>query len=85
MTMALHENGLFTWPEWTEALGAEIATGRHGDGQEGYYLAWLAALEKIVSVKGIAKEAEIARRRAEWEKAARNTPHGMPIELQSEN
>ena len=32
MAVRLHERGLFTWPEWTDALGAEIATGSTATG-----------------------------------------------------
>ena len=28
MALALHERGLFTWPEWAATLGAEIARRR---------------------------------------------------------
>jgi hypothetical protein len=27
IAVRLHQRGLFTWPEWTDALGAEIAVG----------------------------------------------------------
>ena len=58
MTLALHERGLFTWPEW--AAGARrrrSAARRHaGDRDDGstYYRHWLAAIERLVSDKGIA-------------------------------
>lgn len=81
MTLALHERGAFTWPEWTRILAREIASGIHGDDNEGYHNAWLSALEFIVHDKGLVEEREISERRAEWERAARTTPHGKPIEL----
>ena len=28
MTLALHRRGLFTWPEWAEALAAQIAAAQ---------------------------------------------------------
>ena len=46
-----------------------------------YYLHWLSALEKIVAEKKIVPEDELARRKDEWDEAARATPHGQPIEL----
>ena len=77
MAVKLNEAGLFTWSEWAEMLGAEIAA--HPD--EHYYGNWLAALEKLVQKKGLMTGAEFQRRIGEWDRAARSTPHGKPIEL----
>src|SRR5881227_687296 len=55
MTLALHERGLFTWPERAAALAAEISAAQtSGDPDLGdtYYRHWLAALEKFVAEKG---------------------------------
>jgi hypothetical protein len=41
---------------------------------------WLAALE-LVAAKGLVGSDELARRKADWDAAARATPHGQPIEL----
>ena len=80
MAVSLHERGHFTWKEWAERLAREIASGGPDDGSN-YYLHWLAALEKIVSEKGLILSDELARRKVEWDEAARATPHGAPIEL----
>ena len=82
--MQLHERGLFTWPEWTEALAAQIAAAQaRGDADLGdtYYRHWLAALEALVAAKGATTADELARTRDAWERAADRTPHGQPIEL----
>ena len=87
MTLALHERGLFTWPEWAEALSAAIRRAQaDGDCDDGstYYLHWLAALEALVGAKGIAGEGVLAARRAAWERAAHATPHGQPILLEND-
>jgi nitrile hydratase accessory protein len=84
MAVALHERGCFTWSEWAEALAAEIkAAQAAGDPDTGetYYHHWLAALEKIVAAKALTDRAELEARRGEWDRAARATPHGQPIEL----
>ncbi len=84
MAVKLHEAGHFTWTEWAERLGREIARARQaGDPDRGdtYYEHWLAALEGLVVEKGLVAPAELARRKAAWEAAARATPHGKPIEL----
>ena len=79
MTLKLHEGGYFTWPEWAAALAAEIAaaeTRGEADLGDTYYQHWLAALEKIVAVKGLIPGTDLQSRRAAWAKAARHTPHG---------
>jgi nitrile hydratase accessory protein len=51
MTVALHERGLFTWPQWADALSRQIALARStGDADLGdtYYEHWLRALESLV-------------------------------------
>ena len=52
MTVALHERGLFTWPQWADALSRQIALAQAaGDADLGdtYYRHWLRALESLVS------------------------------------
>jgi nitrile hydratase accessory protein len=84
MTVALHQRGLFTWPEWAEALSLQIAAAQAaGDADLGdtYYRHWLAALESLASTKGATSCDELARHRDAWDHAAERTPHGQPIEL----
>ena len=85
IAVTLQQRGAFTWPEWTDALAAEIASAKHrGDADLGdtYYRHWLRALESLVSRKGISSGAELARYRDAWDHAADRTPHGRPIALQ---
>jgi nitrile hydratase accessory protein len=80
LVLALHERGLFTWPEWAAALAQEIADP--GDMPEtSYYHLWLAALEKLVAEKNIADRETQFRYQQAWDRAADRTPHGQPIEL----
>lgn len=84
LTLQLHERGLFTWPEWAEALAVQIAAAQaRGDADLGdtYYRHWLAALEALVAAKGATTADELARTRDAWDRAADRTPHGQPIEL----
>lgn len=88
LTLALHERGLFTWPEWTAALSQRIAAAQaEGDADLGdtYYRHWLAALEDLVGAKGASSAGELARTAAAWGAAAHRTPHGTPIELKPED
>lgn len=77
MAVSLNGKGLFTWSEWAETLGAEIAS----QGTRSYYECWLAALEKLIEAKKVMTEAERLARIDAWDRAARATPHGKPIEL----
>ncbi|MGZ5275402.1 MAG: nitrile hydratase accessory protein [Caldimonas sp.] len=86
MALALHERGLYTWPEWAAALAAQIeAAQAAGDPDLGdtYYQHWLAALESLVAAKQAGSAAELARLRVAWNHAADRTPHGQPIVLQA--
>ena len=84
MTVSLHAAGAFTWREWADALAAELsAAAAHGEPDHGsnYYEHWLAALEKLVTKKGVVPAQELQRRLDEWDAAVRATPHGKPVEL----
>jgi nitrile hydratase accessory protein len=88
MALALHQRGVFTWPEWAAALADEIKSAQAaGDPDTGatYYRHWLATLERLVSEKGIATEQTLARYRDAWDRAADRTPHGTPIELRPDD
>lgn len=84
MAVALHARGLFSWPEWAQALAARIATSPAAPGQDAadaYYQQWLAALEDLVAAKGAASSVELIRYQQAWDHAADRTPHGQPVEL----
>jgi len=84
MALALHQRGLFTWPEWAATLADEIKRAQAAgdpDTGETYYRHWLAALERLVAEKGIASLETQTRYRDAWDRAADRTPHGTPIEL----
>lgn len=51
MVLALHQRGLFTWPQWAAALSHQITQAQAaGDADLGdtYYQHWLLALESLV-------------------------------------
>jgi nitrile hydratase accessory protein len=77
LAVKLSERGYFTWKEWSTTLADELKTA---DGR-GYYEQWLAALERLVTAKGLTNEAALLRRKDAWADAYRNTPHGKPVEL----
>ena len=84
MTVSLHEHGVFTWPEWSNALAQQIRSTADHDAPnagETYYRHWLKALETLVAAKGIASIQELGRLQEAWHHAAERTPHGAPIVL----
>jgi nitrile hydratase accessory protein len=84
MTLRLHERGLFTWPEWAQALSRQLTQAQgQGDPDLGdtYYQHWLAALETLVAAKGAASAEDLERCAQAWREAAKHTPHGQPIVL----
>jgi nitrile hydratase accessory protein len=85
LAVKLSEQGHFTWKEWADTLAEEIRTAseRGESDRDGsrYYHYWLAALERLVSAKGLSDPAELLARKEAWAEAYRHTPHGKPIEL----
>lgn len=84
LAVKLSEAGYFTWPEWAEIFGAEIARATKqgkGCGNEDYYLCWLAALETIVATKNILSPDQLAARKEQWRHANEHTDFGSPIHL----
>lgn len=81
----LIERGHFTRAEWTQALGAEIRDdGPRGDssaGESAYYHQLLAALEKLVTSRGLTNAVELHGRVDAWRRAYLRTPHGMAVVL----
>jgi nitrile hydratase accessory protein len=83
LVVALHERGVFAWPEWTHALSAAIHAEAHKDG-DAYYHCWLAALERLVREKGLVATPDLSARKESWRRAAHATPHGSPILLEND-
>jgi nitrile hydratase accessory protein len=84
LAVKLSDQGCFTWKEWSAALADELqAAARRGEPDDGsrYYHDWLAALERLVTAKGIADPAALYARKEAWAEAYRRTPHGKPVEL----
>ena len=84
LAVKLSEQGHFTWKEWAETLGAELkAAADRGEPDDGshYYHHWLAALERLVTAKGLTDRTALDERKEAWADAYRHTPHGKPVEL----
>jgi nitrile hydratase accessory protein len=84
LAVKLSEQGHFTWSEWAATLGAELkAAADRGEPDDGshYYHHWLAALERLVTAKGLTDRTALDTRKEAWADAYRHTPHGQPVEL----
>jgi nitrile hydratase accessory protein len=84
LARTLQERGIFSAREWAAALGDEIKRAQAAgdpDTGETYYRHWLAALERLVALKGVADPQTLHRTREAWRRACERTPHGTPIEL----
>jgi nitrile hydratase accessory protein len=80
----LSAEGHFTWKEWAAALAEELkAAADRGESDDGsrYYQHWLAALERLVTRKGLTDSAALTARIEAWADAYRHTPHGQPVIL----
>jgi nitrile hydratase accessory protein len=86
LAVRLSAQGHFTWKEWAAALADELkAAAGHGEPDDGshYYHHWLAALERLVTEKGLSDPTAMLARKEAWTEAYRRTPHGKPVELAS--
>lgn len=84
MTVALHDQGLFSWAEWAEALSVQVKKLDVATDGHDYYEHWLAALEGLLAAKGLAARADVDAMAEAWERAAHATPHGKPILLEND-
>ncbi len=84
LAVKLSEQGHFTWKEWAAALADELkAAASRGEPDDGsrYYHHWLAALERMITAKGLTDPEALLARKEAWAEAYRRTPHGKPVEL----
>lgn len=84
LAVKLSEQGHFTWKEWAAALAEELqAAARRGEPDDGsrYYEHWLAALERLVTAKGLTDQNALLARKDAWATAYQTTPHGTPVDL----
>jgi nitrile hydratase accessory protein len=84
LAVRLSEQGHFTRDEWAATLGEELkAAADRGEPDDGsrYYYHWLAALERLVTEKGLTDREAMQERKEAWADAYRHTPHGKPVVL----
>jgi nitrile hydratase accessory protein len=82
----LVNTGVISASQWAEALGEALqdaARTQAPDDMETYYNAVISALETLLQRSGIVGPQEASARKALWERAYLNTPHGHPVELRA--
>ena len=79
LAVQLSEKGLFTWVDWTKALGDEFRDEGSGKNDH-YYHYWCNALQKILIESRVVSRKEVYDRTEAWREAYRRTPHGSPVE-----
>ncbi len=70
LVVRLHQQGVFAWKEWAEALSATISAAKSSgnpDLGDTYYQHWLDTLETLLIAKGIASADAIHAREHEIE------------------
>ncbi len=79
---SLRNAGVLEAGEWSQVLGARLATlapdCRDADAVWG---CWVAALEGCLIARGIAGALQLTSLRQSWALAAEKTPHGEAVEL----
>ncbi len=84
LAVHLNRQGLFTWNEWAQALGAELHRPEAAADAGDYYQHWLTALERLLEEKRLADGETVRMLAAAWRRAARATPHGTAISLDND-
>lgn len=82
LAVTMNEAGHFSWPEWTEMFGANLAKLRQEkdlDGSDDYYVAWVTALEQMMVEKDIVVPGMLSDMKTLWTEAFLRTPHGKPV------
>ena len=88
LAVSLSRQGHFSWKQWAAMLAEELkASSARGEPDDGshYYHCWLAALERLVVAERLSDNAALLECKEAWADAYRRTPHGQPVELESDS
>ncbi|MAH83695.1 MAG: nitrile hydratase accessory protein [Rhodospirillaceae bacterium TMED8] len=86
LAVQLSENGLFSWPEFTQVMSEEIKKAQDSgdlDLGETYYDHWLCALERMVKERGVTDSQTLIQRKKEWRLAYLHTTHDHHVPFKS--
>ena len=82
----LVQAGVISAAQWAEALGEALRQAERAqapDDLDTYYTAVVSALEGLLQRAGAVSAPEAKARKAQWERAYLNTPHGQPVDLRA--
>jgi nitrile hydratase accessory protein len=66
MAVALSDGHVYDWEDFRQRLIAEIATADASGSESTYYERWTAALESLLTARGLISSAELDARAAEY-------------------
>ena len=66
MAVALSDQQVYAWEDFRQRLIAEIATADAANSSSTYYERWTAALESLLTARGLISPAELDARAAEY-------------------
>ncbi len=84
---ALEEAGTFSAEEWSQTLGAERTRQQkigQADAEDSYFIAVLDGLLHLLDRHDPSLAAEFRETTEAWRTAYLTTPHGEPVDLESE-
>lgn len=85
LTVRMAQAGHFTWPEWTAAFAANLASASSAGAPKDasrYYDIWLDTFEQMLTERGLAEASLLQKLKQAWSEAYLHTPHGQPVTLQ---
>lgn len=84
LSVALHAQGLFSWPDWTKRFGARLkhnGADHELNGGDDYFTAWLETLEALLVERDPKDKRQLSDLHATWAEAYLSTPHGSPVAI----
>ena len=66
LAVALNENDLYEWREFSAELAATIAAAEQNNDPSNYYARWIASLEELVVARGLISREQLNARTAEY-------------------
>ncbi len=83
ITVALSENKVFEWSEFSKALADQIKIDNteKQNGRDDYFLSWIKALENLIIKKNVVDQSKLNIIKQKWKDAFLSTQHGHPVKI----
>ena len=66
LAVALNQQDLYKWREFSAELAATIAEAEQNDDPSSYYTRWIASLEELIIAKGLLSREQLDAKTAEY-------------------